>query len=305
MVRLVALLEPAQDADCVFHRRRLDNHRLETPFQRGILLDAPAVLVERGGADAAQFPACKGWFEHVAGVHGSFGGACAHERVQLVDEQDDLPVRAGDLLQHGLETVLELAAILGAGHHRTEIQRNDTLVLEALRDVTRCDALRQPLDDGCLANARFADEHRIVLGPAAEHLDHPADLFVTADDWVELAPACLVRQVTPVFLERLILVLGIRIRHALRTPHRFQGRVDPVSGGTGLTQKGRCFALRLGDDAKQQMLGGDVLVLETVHLFEGRHQHGSECRTYLSLSASDLLGPVLQRRADARSQGLR
>src|SRR4029453_14611090 len=40
-------------------------------------------------------------------------GARADDRVQLVDEEDDLAGGVLDLPQHGLEAVLELAAVLG------------------------------------------------------------------------------------------------------------------------------------------------------------------------------------------------
>ncbi len=43
-----------------------------------------------------------------------FGGARAHERVQLVDEHDEPPLGLLDLTEHGLEPVLELAAVLRA-----------------------------------------------------------------------------------------------------------------------------------------------------------------------------------------------
>ena len=45
-------------------------------------------------------------------------GARADDGVQLVDEGDDLAVGVLDLLEHGLEPLLELAAVLRAGHHR-------------------------------------------------------------------------------------------------------------------------------------------------------------------------------------------
>jgi hypothetical protein len=38
------------------------------------------------------------------------------------------------------------------------------------------DALGESLDDGRLAGARLADEHRVVLRAPREHLDDPADL---------------------------------------------------------------------------------------------------------------------------------
>ncbi len=77
----------------------------------------------------------------------------------------------------------------------------DALVLQALGHVAAHDALCQALDDGGLADARLADQHRIVLGAAGEHLDDPADLLVAADDRVELALARELGQVAAVLLE--------------------------------------------------------------------------------------------------------
>ena len=90
VVALVALLEPAQDRDGVLHGGLIDHHRLEAAFQGGVLLDVLAVLVERGRADAVQFAAGQHRLEQVAGVHGPLGLARADDRVQFVDEQDDL-----------------------------------------------------------------------------------------------------------------------------------------------------------------------------------------------------------------------
>jgi hypothetical protein len=53
-VDLVALLEPAEDRDRVLDGRLPDQHRLETPLERRVLLDVLAVLVERRRADGAQ-----------------------------------------------------------------------------------------------------------------------------------------------------------------------------------------------------------------------------------------------------------
>jgi hypothetical protein len=74
-----------------------------------------------------------------------------------------------------------------------QVERDDALVLEALGDVAGDDALGEALDDGGLADAGLADEHRVVLGAARKHLDHPADLGVAADDRVQLALAARAR----------------------------------------------------------------------------------------------------------------
>ena len=94
MVDLVALAQAAQDGDRLLDGGLVHEHRLEAALQGGVLLDVLAVLVERGGADGVQLAARQHRLEQVGGVHGALGGAGADDRVQLVDEQDDLARRS-------------------------------------------------------------------------------------------------------------------------------------------------------------------------------------------------------------------
>lgn len=70
VVGLVPALEATQDRDGVLDGRLGDQHLLEAPLQRRVLLDPLAVLVQGGGADHAQFAAGEHGLEHVSGVHG-------------------------------------------------------------------------------------------------------------------------------------------------------------------------------------------------------------------------------------------
>ena len=99
------------------------------------------------------------------------------------------PLDGRHLLQHGLQPLLELAAIFRAGDQRAHVERQQLLVLQALRHVAVDDAQRQAFDDGGLADAGLADQHRIVLGAARQHLDGAADFLVAADHRIELAVA--------------------------------------------------------------------------------------------------------------------
>ena len=121
------------------------------------------------------------------------------------------PSDSGHLLEDGLQPVLELAAVLGAGDERPEVEGDHALVLERLRDVALDDALGEALDDRGLADARLADEHGVVLGAAGEDLDDAAHLVVAADHGVELALAGELGQVAAVLLEGLVAVLGVRV----------------------------------------------------------------------------------------------
>ena len=98
-----------------------------------------------------------------------------------------VPCGLGDLLEHGLQAVLELAAVLRAGDQRADVERDHAAVAQRLGHVAGDDPLGEALDDRGLADAGLADQHGVVLGAPREHLDHAADLLVAADHRVELA----------------------------------------------------------------------------------------------------------------------
>ena len=90
--------------------------------------------------------------------------------MDLVDEHDGARL-ALDLLDHRLETLLEIAAIARSGKERAHVELVDGAVLQHIGNFAIDDAPGQALGDGGLADARVADEERIVLLPPAEDLD--------------------------------------------------------------------------------------------------------------------------------------
>jgi hypothetical protein len=159
-----------------------------------------AVLVERGGADGLQLAAGEHRLQDRRGVDGALGGTRTDEGVDLVDEQDD--VAAGlDLLEHLLEALLEVAAVAGAGDECAEVEGVELLVEQRLGHVVRHDLLGEALDDRGLADAGLADEHRVVLGAAAEDLHHPLGLALATDDRVELLLASELGEVAAELVE--------------------------------------------------------------------------------------------------------
>src|SRR5262245_60769662 len=174
VVRLVAVAEAAQDLDGLVDRRLLDAHLLEAALERGVALEVLPILVERRRADGLDLAAREGGLEDRGGVDRAFGGARADEVVELVDEQDDVAA-LGDLLHHLLQALLELTSVLRARDEGREVERVDLLALEDLRDLARRDARGETLDDGGLADAGLADQHRVVLLTAREDLHHALD----------------------------------------------------------------------------------------------------------------------------------
>ena len=136
---------------------------------------------------------------------------------------------------------------------------------------------REALDDGGLADAGLADQHRVVLRPARQDLHDPLDLLLATDDRVELGLARELGEVAAELVEdhralraalagaggRLLAlaagVAGQQLDHGL---------ADAVEVGAELLQHLGGDALALADQPEQDVLGADVVVAELQRLAE-------------------------------------
>ena len=241
VVDLVALAKASEDRDRVLDRRLAHVHGLKAPLEGSVLLDVLAVLVERGRADRVQLAAREHRLQEVRGVQRALCRARTNDGVQLVDEQDDLALARGDLLEDGLEAFLELTAVLGAREQRADVEPEHALVLEPLRHVAADDPLRETFDDRRLADAGLADQHRVVLRASREDLDDAADLLIAPDNRIHLVLAGHLGEVAAVLLEHLVLVLGILVGDPLIAPdvpqrlqHAFVCRAGALQRLTGV-----------------------------------------------------------------------
>ncbi len=305
VVLLVAVAQAAQDLHGLVRRRLLDADLLEAPLQGRVALEVLAVLVERRRADRLQLAARERRLEDRGSVDRALGSAGADEVVQLVDEQDDVAA-LGDLLHHLLQALLELAAVLRAGDERRQVERVDLLVLQQLRHVRVRDPLGEALDDGGLADAGLADQHRVVLRAAREDLHDPLDLRLAADDRVELAVGGELREVAAELVEQLRGLLALALRAAgARTGPATAAAALATTAGTGqhaddlvadllrvgveVEQDARRDALVLAHEAEQDVLGADVVVAEAQRLAQRKLQDLLGARREGDLAGRDLL----------------
>ena len=217
---------------------------LEPALEGGVLLDGLMVFLHRGGAHDLQFAAREGGLEDVRGVHRAFGAAGAHERVDLVEEEDDVADEL-HLLDELLETFLELSAVLRAGDDARHVERDDAFVAHAFGDVAEGDGLREALHHGGLPHAGLADQHGVVLRAAGEDLDDAYELLLASDDGVELALAREGGEVASEDVER----RGLAFLRGLRLAVGGGSFVLFAFGGLvrrGFVGKGLVVHLRLG-----------------------------------------------------------
>ena len=145
-------------------------------------------------------------------------------------------------------------------------------------------ALGKPLDDRRLADAGFAQQHRIVLCPAAQDLHGPLDFLLAADHRVELSLPGQLGQVAAETVQGGGLRLagprrlaGRRRRRRRRPPparseasapsipwpNRFRTSSRTSSSlSPQVHQHLRGYALLLAEQAQQDVLGADVVVVE-------------------------------------------
>src|SRR5919198_1523820 len=268
---LVALLQAAQDVDGFAHRGGLHDDGLEASLQRAVLLDVAPVFVQGRGPNDLHFTARQSRLQHVGGIYRALGGTCPDEGVQLVDEQDDV-LRLLDLLHDGLQAGFKLAPVFRAGDQGAKIEGDDTLVAQDLGDLFVHNALRQALDDGGLAHPRLADQRWIILGAAAEDLDHPFDLIFPADDRVQLRLGGQLGQITAE------LVQGWRFTFLFTLLHGFLKQTQDLlprfhqADAEGIQDFVRDPVLLL-EQSQEKMFGADVVMAHEAGLFHGKFEH--------------------------------
>ena len=294
VVQLVLLLQAAQDGDGRFHAGLFHQDFLETPLQRGVLLDVLAVFIKRRRADAVQFATRQRRLQHVAGIDGTVRLAGTDHGVDFVDEQDDAAFVLRHLLQHRLQAFLELAAVLGAGEQAGHVEHQHLLALQGFRHFLVDDTLRQTFDDGRLADARLADQHRVVLGTALENLDGTADFIVATDHRVEFALSRPFRQVDTVFLQGFTLPFRILIIDPLATAHGKNRCFQRLSLQTMLTRQAPGLPLVFAE-GEQEHLAGDELVAALLRLLVGQVEQVGQITPHLHIATVPLdLGQPLQ-----------
>ena len=319
VVRLVLVADALEDLDRVGERRLVDLHRLEAAFERGVLLDVFAVLVGGRGTDRLQLAAGEHRLEDRRGVDGAFGGAGTDERVDLVDEEQD--VAAGlDLLEHLLQALLEVTPVARTGDEGAEVERVQLLVGERVGDVVVDDLLGETLDDRGLADAGFTDQHRVVLGAAREDLHHAFEFAGASDHGVELALAGGLGEVASELVEDLAVaallvvaalagtdacaggcLLAAATARGTRRPLVARQQLDDLLAHAGeigaeLDEHLRGHTLAFADQPEQDVLGADVVVAELQRLTQGEFEHllrtwreGDVTRRRRAALADDLL----------------
>ena len=133
--------------------------------------------------------------------------------------------------------------------------------------------MRQPFGNGGLADARIADQGRVVLRPAAQNLNDALNLLRPTDHGVELALPGGRGEVNA----HLVNGRGFGPLPAFRpgaaaglVHHLDDLRADLLQVDAQTFQDAGGDSFTLADQAEQEVLGADVVVIETACFLDGQ-----------------------------------
>ncbi len=145
----------------------------------------------------------------------------------------------------------------------------------------------KPLDDRGLADARLADQHRIVLRAPLQDLNRAADLVVAADHRIELALLRALGQIDRVFVQRLALAFGFCAIDLVAAAYGVDRRFQRLLRQSVLARESAEFALVVGH-REQEHLACNEAVTASLRLLVGSVQQRIQFAAYLHLAVAAL-----------------
>ena len=179
--------------------------------------------------------------------------------MNLIDKENNLTISLVDFTNHTLQTFLELAFILGACNQGTHIQAVNSFTLQVLGNIATHNPVGQTFGNGCLAHARFAYQNRIVLGTAAQNLQHTANLLVTSYHGVQLTSLSQLVQVLGILVQGIVAVLSALTAHFATFPQIGDSGTQTLFAHTGILHQMRQFVAS-AQQSQQQMLNAHKVV---------------------------------------------
>ena len=282
MMRLVAVAQAFHNANGLFRGRFGNRKRLEATRQGTVLLKVLAEFFKRGSANNLNLATAQRRLQNSRSVNGTFGGTGTDQRVDLVDEQDNLAVVL-HFLDAFLQALFEFTAKLAARNQRGHVQRDNALATQKIGHLIRHDELGQSFHHGGFAHTRLAQQQRVVLLATRQNLHHALYFFRAADNRVQLAIARFFRKIGAEFLQDALLrglaAKRIVARQHGSLPHQvMQHATDVVARHAQAAQHVKRRSFAFAHYTQQQVLGGNVALAHLQRFAQGVLQNALHTR---------------------------
>ena len=160
--------------------------------------------------------------------------------MDFVDEKNDFAVAALHFVHDGFQAFFKFTLILCSRNQGAHVERVNLFGAQVLGHVAAHDAVSETLGDGGLSHTRLTDQTGVVLGAAAENLEHAAYLLVSADHGVELARAGAFVEIDGILRQGVVRLLRILIGCGLALAEFGHGGLKLLFAEAGVLEDGRC-----------------------------------------------------------------
>ena len=190
MMILIPLLEATHYRNGSRRGRLIHCNHLETALQSLVRLEILLILVQGSRADSPEFSTRERRLKDIGRIHRARRPSSTHQRMDFINEQDDLSVTVHNLLHYTFEPFLEFALIFRTCDERTKVERIYLTVLQILRNISVNNLLSDTLRYSRLSDTWFSHQNRIILCSPAKDLQYSSYLLVPADNRIELSLRC-------------------------------------------------------------------------------------------------------------------
>ena len=278
VVRFVLVADALQNFNGVGNRWLFNLDWLEATLKCRIFFEVLAVLIGCGGSDGLQFTTSKHWLQNGSGIDCAFSGARTYKSVNFIDEENDVTT-CFDFFQNLLQTLFEIATVTTTGNECAEVECVQLLVLQCLRNIVAHNFLCETFNNCGFTNTWLTNENWVVLCTARENLHHTLKFARATNNWVKFFLASELREVATKLVENLASAFvasfffaasgctcswGIALAgRALVSAQQLNDLLtNTTEVGTQLDEYLSSHAFALTNEAKEDVLGADVVVAE-------------------------------------------
>ena len=191
MMNFVTFTQATQNGNGVFYTRLFYQNGLEATLQGTVLFNVLTIFVQGGCTNATQFTTSKHRLQNIACVHAAFCSACTNNGVELINKHNDLTSAISNCFKNFFQAFFKFATEFSTCYEGSQVQSVQGFILQVFRHVTSYNASCQAFCNGSFTNARFTDEHGVILFTTAQDFDNTTDFFITTDNRIQLAFASL------------------------------------------------------------------------------------------------------------------
>ena len=143
MMTFVSVFQTTKNRNRIFDTWFINHHTLETTLERFIFFKILLIFIQGGSTDGSQFTTSQSRLQDIRRIHGTFTAtACTHQRMYLIDEQNNSTITIRYLFNDGFQTFFKLTFKFCTSNELPHIECINDFVFQVLGNIAIDDTMR-------------------------------------------------------------------------------------------------------------------------------------------------------------------